>query len=186
MNYSQLTAAQQAAIDTYVASLAVFGQLSHDLTLLSNIDNQYVALASAALALLAGSEYSFANFASTNGNAAAPVITSASHNFTADEVGNYFNVTAGTSWTPGLYKIVSVAANAATLDRACGTVASLSSGTANVLAMVPNKTNLAGTQPTISRADVVSMASHIEVVTPLNDANHRQLWVKVVGPSNLG
>jgi hypothetical protein len=44
-------------------------------------------------------------------------VTSASHNFVAADVGNLINVSAGTGWTVGFYQIVSVAANAATLDR---------------------------------------------------------------------
>jgi hypothetical protein len=44
-------------------------------------------------------------------------VTSASHNFVAADVGNLINVSAGSGWTLGFYEIVSVAANAATLDR---------------------------------------------------------------------
>lgn len=44
-------------------------------------------------------------------------VTSASHNFVAADVGNILQVSAGASWTTGFYQIVSVAANAATLDR---------------------------------------------------------------------
>lgn len=44
-------------------------------------------------------------------------VSSASHNFVAADVGNLIRVSAGTGWTVGFYQIVSVAANAATLDR---------------------------------------------------------------------
>jgi hypothetical protein len=44
-------------------------------------------------------------------------VTSASHNFVAADVGNVIQITAGAGWTVGFYEIVSVAANAATLDR---------------------------------------------------------------------
>lgn len=44
-------------------------------------------------------------------------VTSASHNFVATDVGNILRVTSGTGWTAGFYQIVSVASNAATLDR---------------------------------------------------------------------
>jgi hypothetical protein len=74
-------------------------------------------------------QYTFSNLASSNGTNASPQVTSASHNFVATDVGNCLHVTAGTNWTQGFYRIVSVAANAATLDRAVGTSASLSSGT---------------------------------------------------------
>lgn len=74
-------------------------------------------------------QYSGTNLASANGTTNPSVITSATHNFVAADVGNIIHITAGTNWTTGWYEIVSVAANAATLDRAVGTAASLSSGT---------------------------------------------------------
>lgn len=51
-------------------------------------------------------------------------VTSASHNFVTADVGNIINITAGTGFTTGRYEIVSVASNAATLDRAVGTLGS--------------------------------------------------------------
>lgn len=74
-------------------------------------------------------QYTFADLASSNGNAASPQVTSASHSFVASDVGNIMQITAGTNWTTGFYQIVSVAAGAATMDRAVGSVASLSAGT---------------------------------------------------------
>lgn len=74
-------------------------------------------------------QYTFTDLASTNGTNASPSVTSASHNFVAADVGNLINISAGTNWTAGFYQIVSVAANAATLDRACGSSATLSGGT---------------------------------------------------------
>jgi hypothetical protein len=44
-------------------------------------------------------------------------VTSATHNFVAADVGNLIQITAGSGWTTGFYEIVSVASNAATLDR---------------------------------------------------------------------
>lgn len=73
--------------------------------------------------------YNFTNLASSNGTTNPSIVTSASHNFVAADVGNCLHVTAGTNWTAGFYRIVSVAANAATLDRAVGTAASLTNGT---------------------------------------------------------
>lgn len=62
------------------------------------------------------------DLACADGDAAAPVITSATHDFVATDVGNIINITeAGDGFTLGRYEIVSVNANAATLDRACGT-----------------------------------------------------------------
>jgi hypothetical protein len=52
------------------------------------------------------------------------IVTSASHNFVAADVGNCMRITAGTGFTTGIYEIISVATNAATLDRAAGTASS--------------------------------------------------------------
>lgn len=51
-------------------------------------------------------------------------VTSATHTFDAADVGNLIAVSAGTGFTVGHYEILSVAAGAATLDRAVGTVGS--------------------------------------------------------------
>lgn len=74
-------------------------------------------------------QYTFADLASANGTTNPCTVTSASHNFVAADVGNGMHISAGTNWTTGWYQIVSVAANAATLDRACGSAAALSGGT---------------------------------------------------------
>lgn len=77
-------------------------------------------------------QFAMTNLASTTGTTNPSVITSATHTFGPQEVGNLIHVTAGTSWTAGWYEIVSVSAGAATLDRAVGTAATLSSGTGKV------------------------------------------------------
>lgn len=74
-------------------------------------------------------QYTFADLASANGTTNPCIVTSASHNFVAADVGNIIHISAGTNWSASWYQIVSVAANAATLDRACGSVAALSGGT---------------------------------------------------------
>lgn len=74
-------------------------------------------------------QYTFADLASTNGTTSPCIVSSASHSFVAADVGNVMQITAGTSWTTGFYEIVSVASNNATLDRACGSAASISGGT---------------------------------------------------------
>lgn len=51
-------------------------------------------------------------------------VTSATHNFTSIDVGLVLSVSAGTGFTVGSYTISSVAANAATLSSAVGTVSS--------------------------------------------------------------
>jgi len=89
------------------------------------------------LAGAAGTDYSQfdaahvtdSTLASTNGTTSPCIISDSAHNFVAADVGNIIQVTAGTSWLTGFYQIVSVASNNATLDRACGSAASLSAGT---------------------------------------------------------
>lgn len=56
--------------------------------------------------------------ASATGN--SPVISSASYNFVAGDVGAWFYVKSGTNWTSGWYPIASVASNQATLNAAVG------------------------------------------------------------------
>lgn len=75
------------------------------------------------------SAFNGTDLASTNGTTNPCVVTSASHNFVASDNGVGINITAGTSWTAGHYTIVSTSGNAATLDGACGSAASLSGGT---------------------------------------------------------
>lgn len=74
-------------------------------------------------------QYNYTNLASTNGTTNPAVVTSASHTFDSNDYGNIIHITAGTSWTAGWYEIVSVSGGAATLDRACGSAATLSNGT---------------------------------------------------------
>jgi hypothetical protein len=59
------------------------------------------------------------------------IITSASYNFVAADVGSILQVTGGAGWTVGDYTIASVAANAATLDRSSAAV-TVGSGEANI------------------------------------------------------
>jgi hypothetical protein len=63
-------------------------------------------------------QYTFSDLASVS----ALVVSSASHNFVASDVGNIMQITAGAGFTTGFYEIVSVAINQATLDRSPGTV----------------------------------------------------------------
>lgn len=53
-------------------------------------------------------------------NTASPVVSSASYNFVAGDVGAKLYVASGTNWTAGWYPIASVAANKATLSAAVG------------------------------------------------------------------
>lgn len=70
----------------------------------------------------AAAQYTFTNLvidASTN-----TIVTSASHNFVSTDVGNCLRINSGSGFTTGVFQIVSVASNAATLDRAAGTTSS--------------------------------------------------------------
>ncbi len=78
----------------------------------------------------AAAQFSGTTLASTNGTTGGGcTITASTHNFVATDVDNIIQISAGTNWTTGFYRVVSAAANAATLDRACGSSATLSSGT---------------------------------------------------------
>lgn len=77
------------------------------------------------------SQYNATDLASTDATTTC-TITSASHNFVTADEGNIIFISAGTNWTTGRYVINSTAANAAVLDRACGTAASVSGGTFRV------------------------------------------------------
>lgn len=54
------------------------------------------------------------------GNTASPVVSSASYNFAAGDVDHWVYIKSGTNWTPGWYKIASVASNKATLNGTIG------------------------------------------------------------------
>jgi hypothetical protein len=71
-------------------------------------------------------------FSATLATSAAPVVTSALYTFVAADVGASVYIKTGTNWIPGFYRIVSVAGGAATVDRACATVASPTQATAGV------------------------------------------------------
>ena len=62
------------------------------------------------------------DLAATSATGSSPVVTSATYNFAAGDVGHWVYVKSGTNWTPGWYQIASVAANAATLTAGVGTV----------------------------------------------------------------
>lgn len=71
-----------------------------------------------------GFNYGNANFptdyTATSATGNAPVLSSASYNFVAGDVGAWIYVQSGTNWTPGFYQITAVAANAATVNAAVG------------------------------------------------------------------
>lgn len=53
-------------------------------------------------------------------NTSAPVVSSASYNFVAGDVGAWLYVKTGTNWLPGFYQISSVASNKATVNATIG------------------------------------------------------------------
>lgn len=72
-----------------------------------------------------GSQFNGTDLASVAGTTNPCVVTSATHNFVAADVGNTITVSAGTNWTVQRLVIESVLANAATTDKACGSAIDL-------------------------------------------------------------
>ncbi len=66
---------------------------------------------------------------SNTANTSAPVLSSASYNFVAGDVGAWIYIKSGTNWTAGFYKIASVASNKATLNAAIGAAVQFNSTT---------------------------------------------------------
>ena len=60
------------------------------------------------------------NWAVSSANTSAPVVSSASYNFVAGDVGHWFFLSSGTNSIAGWWKIASVASNQATLSAAIG------------------------------------------------------------------
>jgi len=61
-------------------------------------------------------------------NTASPVVSSASYNFVAGDVGNWLYIQSGTNWIVGWYQIASVGSNKATLTAGIGTAQIISLG----------------------------------------------------------
>lgn len=78
------------------------------------------------------SPFASTDIASLTGTTNPSTVTSVSHPFGPQMVGNVLHITAGTSWTQDWYEIVSVTSVTATLDRAVGSSATLTSGTGKV------------------------------------------------------
>lgn len=50
---------------------------------------------------------------------------------------------------------------------------------------IPDASGLGGAQ-TLTKAEVVTLTAHVQgILTNYNTANHRALWAKAAGPSNL-
>lgn len=76
--------------------------------------------------------YTFTDLQTSNGTSATPTVTSSGHSFVGNDCGNILHINSGGSFTAGWYEIVSTSAGAATLDRACASIASTSGGTYHV------------------------------------------------------
>lgn len=66
---------------------------------------------------------------SNTANTDSPIVSSATYNFAAGDVGNWVYIQSGTNWTPGFYQIASVGSNKATLSAAIGQAVQLNSST---------------------------------------------------------
>lgn len=77
------------------------------------------------------------DLASSNGTSNPCDVTSAGSAFGINHIGNGMKITAGTNWTATWYEIVNVTGSTATLDKACGSAASISSGTFYVGGSLP-------------------------------------------------
>jgi hypothetical protein len=112
------------------------------------------------------------NFTATSATGTAPVISSASYNFVAGDVGAWIYVKSGTNWLPGYYKVSSVASNAATVDATIGHAYNMVNGvaTASTVAGVASTASPTagtcgvdysrlGTTPKLTRTDLVSVGS---------------------------
>lgn len=71
----------------------------------------------------------------SGGTGATPVVSSASYNFLARDVGHWLFIASGTNWTPGWYLITAVSSNQATLDAAVGHVPQYNSTYRGVLGL---------------------------------------------------
>lgn len=61
-----------------------------------------------------------ADLVATVATSNSPVVTSASYNFVAGDIGAYLYIGSGTSWATGWYKIISVSGGAATINGTIG------------------------------------------------------------------
>lgn len=80
---------------------------------------------------------------SNTANTASPVVSSASYNFVAGDVGAWVFIQSGTNWTPGWYQIASVASNKATLTASVGSAVLYGTSATSVNYQRPNGLNTA-------------------------------------------
>jgi hypothetical protein len=78
-------------------------------------------------------DYTSSTMSSSNGTNANPLVTITGHTSVPADVGRILQITAGTSWLTGFYEITGIDGSGNVyLDRACGSAATLSSGTGYV------------------------------------------------------
>lgn len=160
-----------------------------------------------------GNSNFISDWTATSANTASPVVSSASYSFIAGDVNAYFYVKSGTNWTPGWYKIVSVAGGSATLDASvgaavngvsglwqantvagCATVASPSSGVCGIDfsqqdAAVLTNTDLASSNGTTNPSVVSSAGSPLSnrlignIIHVTAGTNYLASWYEIVSIS---
>lgn len=83
-----------------------------------------------------------ADLASLTGTTNPCTVTSAGQPFGPQHAGNSIHINSGTNWTATWYEIVSVSVITATLDKACGSAATLTAGTYRVGGAMSFNSNL--------------------------------------------
>lgn len=120
----------------------------------------------------------FTDGAATSATGNSPVFSSASYNFVAGDVAAWVYIGAGTNWTPGWYKIASVAANAATLTATVGAAVTQSTLAPNTIAGVATVASPTGatwsidysqqTTPRFTYTDLASAGTGLTVSSVLS------------------
>lgn len=120
------------------------------------------------------------NFTATSATSAAPVVSGAGYNFQAADVGRGLVEKAGTNWNNGTFPIVSVAANAATVDASIGHWTTLSGalGTVQGIATVASPTGGSlsidysmGATAIASPTDISAASTAVQITSALTPFN---------------
>lgn len=136
----------------------------------------------------------FTDGAATLATSAAPVFTSASYNFVAGDVGAWVYIASGTNWTPGWYKIASVAANAATLNAtigsanlkpaaSCGPTPTTATGCATVASPTGATWTIdysQGTSPIFTYTDLASVGAGLTVTSAAHPFGKQQVGNAII------
>jgi hypothetical protein len=128
----------------YTASAVMEMRSSGSSNLNSGVFDSGVAVPGTDYTLQDASQANGTDLASANGTTAPCTVTSAGYSFgTADE-GNSIVISAGTNWTVSVYIITDTSGGGAILDKACGSAASISSGTWRMGGAYPGGNSTAG------------------------------------------